>query len=198
MLLEAFTRCRPTTRLWIASDGPDGCATAPQYAGDKRIAWLGRISDPEKFARLRGASVFCAPSLHGESFGVVLIEAMAAGTPVVASGLDGYRNVATDGVDALLVEPGDVGAPTKDALTTCSSTPARRVAAPAGRAAGRTSPWRTLAEEYVRIYRQLLDGRAGTPPGAAPAPAGRVASAPVHSRHDRRSSSSSPSWWCSW
>ena len=69
--------------------------------------WLGRINDAEKFGRLRGASVFCAPSLHGESFGVVLIEAMAAGTPVVASGLAGYRNVATDGVDALLVEPGD-------------------------------------------------------------------------------------------
>ena len=47
--------------------------------------------------------MFCAPSLHGESFGVVLIEAMSAGTAVVASGIDGYRNVATDGEDALLV-----------------------------------------------------------------------------------------------
>ena len=54
--------------------------------------------------------MFCAPSLHGESFGVVLIEAMAAGTCVVASALDGYRNVATDGVDSLLVPPGDADA----------------------------------------------------------------------------------------
>ncbi len=68
------------------------------------------MTDEEKFARLRAADVFCAPSLHGESFGVVLIEAMAAGTTVVASALDGYRNVATDGVDALLVEPGDAEA----------------------------------------------------------------------------------------
>ena len=59
---------------------------------------------------MRGADVFCAPSLHGESFGVVLIEAMAANTAIVASGLDGYRNVATDDVDAILVEPGDVDA----------------------------------------------------------------------------------------
>ena len=51
---------------------------------------------------MRGADVFCAPSLHGESFGVVLLEAMAAGAVVVASALDGYANVATDGVDALL------------------------------------------------------------------------------------------------
>ena len=54
--------------------------------------------------------MFCAPSLHGESFGVVLIEAMAAGATVVASSLDGYRNVATDDVDAVLVEPGEVSA----------------------------------------------------------------------------------------
>ena len=54
---------------------------------------------------MRGADVFCAPSLHGESFGVVLLEAMAAGAVVVASALDGYANVASDGVDALLTPP---------------------------------------------------------------------------------------------
>ena len=110
VLLEAFRSLPATTRLWIASDGPDGPRLRAEHGEDKRITWLGRISDAEKFARLRGATVFCAPSLHGESFGVVLIEAMAAGTPVVASGIDGYRNVATDGVDALLAEPGDVDA----------------------------------------------------------------------------------------
>jgi phosphatidylinositol alpha-mannosyltransferase len=56
------------------------------------------VSEDDKVERMRAATVFCAPSLHGESFGVVLVEAMAAGTAVVASGLDGYRNVATDGV----------------------------------------------------------------------------------------------------
>ena len=110
MLLEAFQSLRPDARLWIASDGPDTAHLRAQYGHDDRISWLGRISDAEKFARLRGASIFCAPSLHGESFGVVLIEAMAAGTPVVASGIDGYRNVATDGIDALLPPPGDVDA----------------------------------------------------------------------------------------
>ena len=64
-------------------------------------------TEAEKFRRLRTCDVFCAPSLGGESFGVVLIEAMAAGATVVASALAGYRNVATDGVDAVLVEPGD-------------------------------------------------------------------------------------------
>ena len=59
---------------------------------------------------MRGADVFCAPSLDGESFGVVLLEAMAASTAIVASDLPGYRNVARPGDDALLIPPGDVAA----------------------------------------------------------------------------------------
>lgn len=108
VLLAALQLLDDDVVCWVAGEGPDTARLRHQYATDDRIEWLGRITDPEKIARMRGASVFCAPSLHGESFGVVLIEAMAAGTPVVASALDGYRNVATDGVDAILVPPGDV------------------------------------------------------------------------------------------
>ncbi len=132
VLLEAFRSLPATTRLWIASDGPDGPRLRAEHGEDKRITWLGRISDAEKFARLRGATVFCAPSLHGESFGVVLIEAMAAGTPVVASGIDGYRNVATDGVDALLTEPGDVGGARESHRRRARRPAAHRVAAGGG------------------------------------------------------------------
>ena len=100
----------PDVDCWVAGDGPDTARLKAAHGHDPRITWLGRISEGDKLARLRGASVFCAPSLHGESFGVVLAEAMAAGTPVVASALPGYRNVATDGVDAVLVAPGDADA----------------------------------------------------------------------------------------
>ncbi len=110
VLLAAVQEMGPEVRVWVGSTGPDSARLQLQYAQDPRIEWLGRLTDADKMARLRGADVFCAPSLHGESFGVVLIEAMAAETAIVASGLDGYRNVATDGVDALLVDPGDVGA----------------------------------------------------------------------------------------
>ena len=107
VLLEAMQELPAGVRLWVGSDGPETTALRQQYAGDPRIEWLGRISDREKVARLMAADVFCAPSLGGESFGVVLIEAMAASTAVVASDLPGYANVARAGRDALLVPPGD-------------------------------------------------------------------------------------------
>ena len=110
VLVEAMEMLPGDVRLWVGSDGPETAELKARTAGDPRIEWLGRIDDEEKAARLRGADVFCAPSLHGESFGVVLLEAMAAQTAIVASDLPGYRVVARDGFEAILVEPGDVSA----------------------------------------------------------------------------------------
>jgi phosphatidylinositol alpha-mannosyltransferase len=75
-------------RVWVGSTGPDSARLQAEYAHDPRVEWLGRLTDADKMARLRGADVFCAPSLHGESFGVLLIAAMAAQNAHVASGLD--------------------------------------------------------------------------------------------------------------
>jgi phosphatidyl-myo-inositol alpha-mannosyltransferase len=107
VLLDALTHLPSEVRVWVAGTGPETESLRAAHAGDPRIEWLGRISDEEKARRIRGADVFCAPSLGGESFGIVLLEGMAAGTPVVASELAGYTNVATAGVDAVLVPPGD-------------------------------------------------------------------------------------------
>jgi phosphatidylinositol alpha-mannosyltransferase len=164
VLIEAMAHLGPDTRLWIASSGPDTPRLMAQTAGDHRIEWLGRISDDEKIARLRGAAVFCAPSLHGESFGVVLIEAMAAGTSIVASSLDGYLNVATHDRDAYLVEPGDATA-LADALRTVLGSPElqqRLVAAGHLRAADFSMV--ALARRYAEIYREVVRN------GPAPAP----------------------------
>jgi phosphatidylinositol alpha-mannosyltransferase len=107
VLLSALRHLPSPVRVWVAGDGPETATLQARVAGDPRVEWLGRITDEERARRLRGADVFCAPSLSGESFGIVLLEAMAAGTPVVASDLPGYANVARAGRDALLVEPGD-------------------------------------------------------------------------------------------
>jgi phosphatidylinositol alpha-mannosyltransferase len=107
VLIDAMSRLGPDVRLWIAGDGPQSARLRAQTEDDPRVEWLGRVGDEELAQRLRGADVFCAPSLHGESFGIVLLEAMAASTPIVASDLAGYRNVARPGRDAVLVPPGD-------------------------------------------------------------------------------------------
>jgi phosphatidylinositol alpha-mannosyltransferase len=155
VLLRAMPGLADDVRLWVAGSGPDSARLRSTYGDDARIEWLGQVSDEEKFRRLRGADVFCAPSLRGESFGVVLIEAMAAGTTVVASSLDGYRNVATDDVDAVLVDPGDVDALAK-ALVQVVGDPqlAARLRAGGERRAEDFSMDR-LAARYAEIYEQL-------------------------------------------
>ncbi len=94
--------------LWIAGDGPETESLKRRFPESPTIHWLGVLSDEEKVGRLAAADVLCAPSLGGESFGMVLLEAMAANTLVVASDIDGYRDVV--GADAVLVPPGDAGA----------------------------------------------------------------------------------------
>jgi glycosyltransferase involved in cell wall biosynthesis len=106
-------------------------------------------------AYLKGADVFCAPSLHGESFGVVLIEAMAAGTAIVASSLDGYRNVATDDIDAMLVEPGDVGKLAKALAEVLANPRLRAKLTAAGATRADDFSMTTLARHYADHYRRL-------------------------------------------
>ncbi len=103
-LLRALEYLPSDIQLWVAGEGPETATLQLQTAQDPRVVWLGQISEAEKLARLRSADVFCAPSLYGESFGVVLLEAMAAGTAIVASDLQAYAVVARPGVDALLAK----------------------------------------------------------------------------------------------
>lgn len=156
-LLKAHATLSDDVDLWIASDGPETERLKREWAGDARIQWLGRISDVEKATRLRQAAVFCAPSLGGESFGVVLIEAMAANTPIVASALDGYMNVATDSVDAVLVEPGDVEALEAGLRRVLDDPNLATVLVRAGAVRAREFSMNNLARRYEEIYRRVLE-----------------------------------------
>lgn len=161
VLLDAMSELPQDLRLWIAGEGPETELLRARVAGDVRIRWLGRISEEEKCSRMRGADVFCAPSLGGESFGVVLLEAMAAETPVVASDLPGYANVARASRDALLVPPGDVRA-LSNALLRVLQDPAestRLVTSGEERAAGFSMEH--LAERYLEIYERVLSTALG-------------------------------------
>lgn len=156
VLIDAMELLDPDVTLWIASTGPDTERLRARTGDDRRVVWLGRIDDAEKIARLKVADVFCAPSLHGESFGVVLIEAMAAGTCVVASALDGYRNVATDEVDSLLVPPGDAEVLAAALRRALAEPDLRRRLVDAGQRRADQFSMRTLAARYAEIYGELV------------------------------------------
>jgi phosphatidyl-myo-inositol alpha-mannosyltransferase len=156
VLLAAMSELPPNVRLWIAGEGPETGILRQRVAGDSRIEWLGRISDDEKASRLRAADVFCAPSLRGESFGVVLLEAMAAEAPVVASDLPGYSNVARANREAVLVEPGNAAALTDALRRVLTDPPLAKALVAAGEQRAREFSMERLAERYVELYRQII------------------------------------------
>lgn len=164
VVLDAFEPLERPAVLWVAGDGPATEMQRRRYPESDRLHWLGTLSDQEAASRLAGAAVLCAPSLQGESFGMVLLEGMAAGCSVVASDIEGYR-VASGG-HATLVAPGDAGALARalgvalaDAVegTGYSSTEARKAA----REYARNWSMDTLAERYVDVYTRAIEAFRG-------------------------------------
>jgi len=122
-----------------------------------RIEVLGRIDRGALWSQLARADVLCAPSLAGESFGMVLTEAFAAGTPVVASNIAGYADVVTDGVDGLLVPPADPQRLAEE-LQLLHHEPRRREAmAVAARESAERYAWPRVAEQVESVYERALD-----------------------------------------
>jgi phosphatidylinositol alpha-mannosyltransferase len=156
VLLEAFAGLERDAVLWVAGSGPQ-TPTLQERAGPG-VEWLGRLTDAEKAARLRGATIACFPSIEGESFGVVLLEAMAAGTAVVASDLTGYRTVARADREALLVEPGDAAA-LRVALRRLLEAPERRAALEtSGACRAEEFSMTHLADRLLPIYDAAITG----------------------------------------
>lgn len=158
VLLEAFSSMDVDADLWIAGVGPESASLQARFAGDPRISWLGELDEDEKIERMLGADVFCAPSLHGESFGIVLLEAMAAETAVVASDLPGYAKVTRHGRDAVLVPPAEPSL-LAEALSRVLRDRSRRdelVASGTDRVA--EFSMRRLADLYLDAYRRAIDG----------------------------------------
>src|ERR1700729_130019 len=107
LLLRSFEALRDHIPTELTVIGPTAEELAPLMLDDRDVRVLGKVDDARKREELERADVLCAPSLRGESFGMVLTEAFAAGTPVVASDIAGYRDVVRDGVDGVLVPRGD-------------------------------------------------------------------------------------------
>jgi phosphatidylinositol alpha-mannosyltransferase len=165
VLIEAFGRPDgpgSDATLWVVGHGPETEVLRARTSADSRVKWLGRVDDHELASRLRGAHVLCAPSLGGESFGMVLLEAMAARTAVVASDIPGYAFVADD--HARLVPPGDAVA-LAPVLTSALSDGAGATGSSAPDALDKAfvhaSTWSMtrLTERYLGIYTAALSSR---------------------------------------
>jgi phosphatidylinositol alpha-mannosyltransferase len=156
VLLDAMTLLPSDVSLWVAGDGPEQARLRARSLADDRVMWLGRISDDEKRQRLRAASVLCAPSLHGESFGMVVLEAMAAGTPVVASDVEGYRHVTCEGTTALLAPSGDSHALARALRRVLDDHELATVLRERGRRRADDFSLTRVAERYASVYEQAV------------------------------------------
>ncbi len=167
-LLEAVRRLAPRgpgARLVAA--GPADAPTRRRLAafaaahGLDGVELVGRVGDDELAARYRDADVFCAPSVDCESFGIVVLEAMAAGLPVVASDIPAYRALVEEGRHGLLVQPGDPAAIARALETLLADAGRRRAMAAAGRATAARFDWSRVAGEILGFYAETLERRAG-------------------------------------
>lgn len=113
---------------------------------------LGQVDDATKASAMRSADVYCAPHTGGESFGIVLVEAMAAGTAVVASDLDAFRRVLRDGEAGRLVSVGDGAALAAGLVGVLSDDALRQRYVDAGAAAVRRYDWPVVAGQILRVY----------------------------------------------
>jgi phosphatidylinositol alpha-mannosyltransferase len=160
ILLSAFEALieHVPSRLTVIGSDPEEISRRvanPEVAA--RIDTVGKVSDEELWRRLGEADVLCAPSLAGESFGMVLIEAFAASTPVIASDIAGYRDVVSDGVDGVLVPPADPQALAEE-LQRFWHEPERRAAmGKAGRRSAERYAWPRIADEVTGAYERAME-----------------------------------------
>ena len=163
VLLRAFEALREQVPATLTLVGASAEEVAHMMLDDRGVLALGKVSEGRKHAELAGADVLCAPSLHGESFGMVLTEALAASTPVIASDIPGYRDVVRDGIDGVLTPPGDALALAESLRALALDHAARTRLSGAARARAERFAWPHVAAEVLDCYeRALAVGRPAT------------------------------------
>jgi phosphatidylinositol alpha-mannosyltransferase len=150
--LPALVEHFPDIEILIVGRGDED--ELRQEAGDLagHLKFLGQVDDAEKASALRSADVYCAPNTGGESFGIVLVEAMAAGTAVVASNLDAFRRVLCDGEAGRLVDVEDSAALAEGLIAVLADAKLRSRYVKAATAAVGRYDWSVVADEIMRVY----------------------------------------------
>jgi phosphatidylinositol alpha-mannosyltransferase len=172
VLLEAVPALRravPGVRVLVVGRGETGPDDVRELLGEDAAAveFVGGVSDEDKARLLASADVYVAPQTGGESFGIVLVEAMSAGTAVVASDLGAFRRVLDEGNAGVLFRTGD-SADLARTLIELLGDPERRAAvAEAGARAVWRYDWSSVAHEILTVYEMAVEG-SETPVGEDP------------------------------
>lgn len=151
-VLEDF----PGARFLVAGRGDAGNLTSVQKRHPENVELLGEISDAEKQSLLNGATIYVAPQLGGESFGIVLVEAMAAGTTVIASNIPAFAAVLEDGDAGKLFEVGDATDLARSIKALLANPSENEQLARRGQRAAQKYDWSTVTESILAVYHAVL------------------------------------------
>jgi len=160
--MEHVVTQRPGVRLLVAGRGDaDEVLEDVSPAVRSAVTFLGLVTEHDKVRLLHSADVYVAPNLGGESFGIVLVEAMAAGAPVLASDLDAFSEVLDDGRVGAVFATGDVAA-LGNALCALLDDPARRAALRAAASTWvRRFDWDAITSDLLAVYETVAAGFGG-------------------------------------
>ena len=157
--LEKLVPQRPGLRLLVAGRGEaeEFLAGVPR-AVRERIDLMGQVSEHDKARMLKSVDVYCAPNTGQESFGVILLEAMAARTPIVASELEAFKRVLGGGVAGQLFPIGDSAALARELARVLDDAALRRRLVEAAAKAVVPYDWSTVVKEVLRVYELAIAG----------------------------------------
>ncbi|MFJ9177242.1 glycosyltransferase family 4 protein [Streptomyces sp. NPDC102360] len=152
---------RPQTRLLVAGRGDEDEAVAslPKEMRD-RVEFLGMVSDEDKARLLTSVDVYVAPNTGGESFGIILVEAMSAGAPVLASDLDAFAQVLDQGAAGELFTNEDADTLAVAALRLLGDPDRRAELRARGSKHVRRFDWSTVAADILSVYETVAQGAA--------------------------------------
>lgn len=155
---------RPRLRLLVAGPGDedDLYQRLPGAVRD-RVTFLGRVSEDDKARMLRSVDVYCAPNTGGESFGMILTEAMAAGTTVLASDLDAFRRVLDNGSAGALFRTGDAESLAAELGPLLDDAPRRAALAARGTEVVAGYDWPVVAQRVLEVYNSAIEATSNAP-----------------------------------
>ena len=161
-LLQAFRQVKeevPNSRLIVVGPGTRLRRRYERYVaktGLKDVVFVGLVSYDELPRYYKTADVFCAPAIGSESFGIILLEAMAMGKPIVASSIEGYASVISHGVDGLLVPPADRDQLAQALIALLNDKALRQEMGAKGRIKALEHSWELIAQRVFDYYVRVL------------------------------------------